>query len=38
MQSYLNLFGENAISHQTLLEELQRGHALSQDIDIEEEI
>ena len=38
VQSYLNLFGENAISHQTLLEELQRGHALSHDIDIEEEI
>lgn len=38
VQSYLNLFGENAISHQTLLEELQRGHALSQEIDIEEEI
>ena len=38
VQSYLSLFGENAISHQTLLEELQRGHALSQDIDIEEEM
>ncbi len=38
VQSLLNLYGENAISHQTLLEELQRGHALSQDIDIEEEI
>ena len=38
VQSYLNLFGENAISHQTLLEELQRGHALSAEIDIEEEI
>ena len=38
VQGYLNLFGENAISHQTLLEELQRGHALSHDIDIEEEI
>lgn len=38
VQAYLNLYGEHAISHQTLLEELQRGQALSQEIDIEEEI
>lgn len=38
VQAYLGLFGANAISHQTLLEELQRGHALSQEIDVEEEI
>lgn len=37
-QALLNLFGESAISHQTLLEELQRGHALSSEIDIEEEL
>ena len=37
-QALLNLYGENAISHQTLLEELQRGHALSSEIDIEEEL
>lgn len=38
VQAMLNLFGENAISHQTLLEELQRGHVLSQEIDLEEEL
>ena len=38
VQSYLNLYGENAISHQTLLEELQRGHVIGHDLDIEEEI
>lgn len=38
VQAYLGLFGGNAISHQTLLEELQSGHALSQEIDIEEEL
>ena len=38
VQALLNLYAENAISHQTLLEELQRGHALSSEIDIEEEI
>lgn len=38
LQAYLSLFSENAISHQTLLEELQRGHALSREIDIEEEL
>lgn len=38
IQSYLNLFADNAISHQTLLEELKRGHVLSQDLDVEEEM
>ena len=38
VQAYLNLFGGDLLSHQTTLEELQRGQALSQDIDIEEEI
>ena len=38
VQAYLNLFGESAISHQTLLEELQRGKALSNGIDVEEEL
>lgn len=38
VQAYLALFGEHAISHQTLLEELKRGHALSQDVDVEEEM
>ncbi len=38
VQSYLNLFAGDLLSHQTTLEELQRGQALSQDIDIEEEM
>ena len=38
VNAYLGLFADNAISHQTLLEELQRGHVLSSDIDLEEEL
>lgn len=38
VQAMLGLFGENAISHETLLQELQRGHVLSQEIDLEEEL
>lgn len=37
-QALLGLFGANALSHQTLLEELQRGHVLSDMLDIEEEL
>ena len=38
VNAYLALFADNAISHQTLLEELQRGHILSGDLDLEEEL
>ncbi|MGA0021018.1 MAG: DUF4055 domain-containing protein [Vulcanococcus sp.] len=37
-QALLGLFSANALSHQTLLEELQRGHVLSDLLDIEEEL
>lgn len=37
-QALLSLFSANALSHQTLLEELQRGHVLSDMLDIEEEL
>ena len=37
-QALLGLFSANALSHQTLLEELQRGHVLSDMLDIEEEL
>lgn len=37
-QALLGLFSSNALSHQTLLEELQRGHILSETLDIEEEL
>ena len=37
-QALLGLFSANALSHQTLLEELQRGHVLSEYLDIEEEL
>lgn len=37
-QAIIALFSQNVISHQTTLEELQRGHALSDQIDIEEEL
>ena len=37
-QALLGLFSSNALSHQTLLEELQRGHVLSDMLDIEEEL
>ena len=38
VQQYLNLWTNGAISHQTLLEVLQRGEILSEDMDIEGEI
>lgn len=38
VQAMMGLFGENAISHELLLFELQRGHVISQDLDIEEEL
>jgi hypothetical protein len=38
VNAYLSLFADNAISHQTLLEELQRGHILSGDLDLDEEL
>lgn len=34
-KALLELFGQDAIDHKTLLEELKRGHALSQNLDIE---
>lgn len=37
-QALLGLFSANALSHQTLLEELQRGHVLSDGLDVEEEL
>ena len=38
VQQYLNLWTNGAISHQTLLEVLQRGEILSEDMDIDQEI
>ncbi|ACT65587.1 predicted protein [Cyanophage PSS2] len=38
VQAYLALFGGDLLSHETTLGELQKGQALSQDIDLEEEI
>lgn len=37
-QALLGLYSASALSHQTLLEELQRGHVLSDMLDIEEEL
>lgn len=37
-QALLGMFSANALSHQTLLEELQRGHVLSDMMDVKEEI
>ncbi len=37
-QALLGLFSASALSHQTLLEELKRGHVLSDMMDVEEEL
>ena len=38
VQAYLGLYAGDLLSHETTLGELQKGQALSQDIDLEEEI